>query len=561
MNRRLLFSKGIPQYIIERAQKYPEDPVCDVIYGDSMKVISASEILSDSFATAKGLLGIGIAKGDCIGIISSPRYECLMLDIAIWLVGGISVPIHETSSSIQIEYIKNDTGLKIVIDDKTINNIEKIIENGVRIPDVELINRTQSVQADDIATIMYTSGTSENPLGVELTHNNIMGTINGIISESTQSGLENLLNNSSKILEFLPLSHVLARTTSHIFLASRARICFCPRISELTRYLNVYKPTCTIAVPQLLELIYKNIYENSSGFIKCSCFKIASHIASSKTQKKSLNILEKMGYRIFNRILYSQIQKGLGGNIQYIIVGGSSLKKTTECFFRGIGIEIIQGYGLTETSGPITFQRPREKKKIGSVGTIIRENEICISEDNEVLVRGVSVTSRYFKGGLIEGWLHTGDIGHIDDDGYLYVDGRKKEIIVTSNGVKINPIPIENAILQHTIISQAAVVGNDRPYITMLITLDITALNNWRNLHGFQNISSADAVNDVIVNKEIKNIVKKINEKLSHAESIRKFIVVNNGFTIENDCLTLTNKLKRDNIIRFYSKEIDSMYK
>ena len=530
--------KGLTKYLIHRAIKYPDDVVCMLKKSDWVSVTALS-MMMDVLDVAGYFINRGIIYGDRIGIMGKPRYEWVVTDLALALIGIISVPIYETNSMSQVNFIKENTLLSDIIYDEELKNIITAANKNKNYDYHSIIMMANQVEPDTLLTISYTSGTSNLIRGVELTHRNLISTIDGICNEPMPYGLIfELGTTESSLLQFLPLSHILSRSVTHMIINSRARVAFCPEIKELFEYLNSFHPTFLVSVPFMLEKVYQKIYNsplklNINIFIK---------ILQKEHNGYVLSFQDKLLLSISRSLLKKALKKKLGGRLKSIVVGGAALAEDIELIFRNVGIEIFQGYGMTETSGPIAYGRPHGKNKLRSVGKVLSGNEISIDDNGEIMVRGSSVTLQYYLGEKIHGWFHTNDIGHFDENGYLYIDGRKDAIIVTKNGINLNPVPIEQQISLLPFVRHAILIGNHKPYITLLVSVGESCFS------------------DEEIEERLKKICNLINSNLSHAESIRDFRITREKFTLNNNCLSVSYKVRRHIVEDLFTDLIDEMY-
>lgn len=554
---------GLPAIFIARMGRNPSKIACHVQKNGKWSPVTVNKLWEDVIKTAKGLVADGIQSGERIGIKAAPRYEWIVADLAIALVGAVSVPIYEGSSKSQVKHITDDACLTILLDDEALDHLKEFWKRGEVIKDSEIKKLAKNVRPEQLASILYTSGTTSiRPRGVELTHANFVGAVTGILNEPAPHGLLSHLGTpNSRMLQFLPLSHVLSRMVTHTVLGSDASIGFCPNMDDLIPSFQSYSPTTTTVVPRVLEKVLSKAKSNADGPISKRIFNTAMNLAIKRSHEEiALSPIDRITYALSKKLVYDKILRALGGKMQYIVAGGAPLDETTERIFRGMGLTILLGYGLTESTGPATLGRPG-KNRVGSVGTPLVGNEIKISEhDGEVLIRGVSVTRSYYNGPAVQDWFPTGDLGHLDEDGYLYIDGRKKDLIVTSNGKNLNPIPAETEFNNHPLVSNIAVIGNNRPCIMALITLDQDELRKWLETKKLPPMSPEEASTHPLIRAELDIVRSSVNEHLSKAESIRDFLILPEDFSEANECLTPTLKLRRHMIDKKFAAAIDQLY-
>ncbi|MFD0902721.1 AMP-dependent synthetase/ligase [Actinomadura sediminis] len=570
-----------------RAAESPGTIVLRRKSGDAWRAVTAAEFAAEVTGVAKGLIAAGIEPGDRIGLLSKTRYEWTVLDYGIWAAGAVAVPIYETSSAEQIEWILGDSGAKAVFaeTDAHIASIEQVrgglpdlahvwgIDAGAvaevtglgrDVGEDAAVERRRSRGAADVATLVYTSGTTGRPKGCEITHGNLVLTarnaVQGAISEVTVDGSATLL--------FLPLAHVFARLIE-VASIEGGIVLGHSDIPNLLPDLASFRPTFLLAVPRVFEKVYNGAEQKAIAEGKGKIFKAAADTAIAYSRaldggRPGLGL--KARHAVFNVLVYGKLRAAVGGRVQYAVSGGAALGERLGHFFRGVGITILEGYGLTETTAPAAVNRP-SAIKIGTVGQPIPGVDVRIAEDGEVLFRGVNVMRGYWnnesatKESLEDGWLHTGDLGSLDDDGFLKITGRKKEILVTAAGKNVAPAPLEDRLRAHPLISQCLVVGDGRKFISALITLDEEALGPWKERHGKPAAMTVDELRrDPELVAEIDAAVAEANKAVSHAEAIKKHVVLGVDFTEEAGHLTPSLKVKRNVVMKDFSGEIDALY-
>ncbi|WP_370892237.1 long-chain fatty acid--CoA ligase [Janibacter sp. GXQ6167] len=569
------------------AQNDPRRVAFSVKEHGGWRDITTTQFDQDVRALAKGLIAQGIEAGDRVGIMARTRYEWTLADFAIWVAGAVSVPIYETSSAEQVQWIVSDSGAKAlivetaahkavadearvetpnlahlwVIDD---GDLQSVSDSGADIADSQLHERIDSVRRDSLATIIYTSGTTGRPKGCELTHDNFLG-----LAENTLAELGDVVQrDGASTLLFLPLAHVFARFIEVLCVTGEARMGHSADIANILEDFQAFQPTFILAVPRVFEKIYNKANETATADGKGKIFAKAADtaIAWSKAQDTGsvpLNI--KLQHAIFDKLVYSKLRAKMGNHVEYAVSGGAPLGTRLGHFFRGIGVTILEGYGLTETTAPLSVNVPA-KVKIGTVGAPLPGVSVRIAEDGEILVQGVNVMRGYRDNeaataeALKDGWFHTGDIGELDSDGYLKITGRKKEILVTAGGKNVAPAVLEDRLRAHPIISQCMVVGDGKPFIAALVTLDEEMLPGWAANNGLGTITVEQARTNETVLAEIQKAVDEANKAVSKAESIRKFAILTDDFTEDNGTLTPSLKLKRNIVMRDYEDEIEALY-
>ncbi|TDB93690.1 AMP-dependent synthetase/ligase [Actinomadura sp. 7K534] len=570
-----------------RAAKEPGAIVARRRSGDAWSAVTAAEFTEEITAVAKGLVAAGIEPGDRVCLLSRTRYEWTVLDYAVWTAGGVSVPIYETSSAEQIEWIVGDSGAKAVFAE-TADHIARVEEVRERLPELAHLwgidaggidevrklgaetgddvveERRGSRGAGDLATLVYTSGTTGRPKGCEITHGNLVSTsrnaVQGAIAEVAVEGSSTLL--------FLPLAHVFARLIQ-VATIEGGIVLGHSDIKNLLPDLGSFQPTFLLAVPRVFEKVYNGAEQKAAADGKGKIFKAAAETAiaySRALDGGGPGIGLKAKHKVFDALVYKKLRAAVGGKVEYAVSGGAALGERLGHFFRGVGITILEGYGLTETTAPASVNRPTALK-IGTVGQPIPGVDVRIAEDGEVLVRGINIMRGYWnneaatKEVLEDGWLRTGDLGALDDDGFLRITGRKKEILVTAGGKNVAPAPLEDRLRSHPLVSQCLVVGDGRKFISALVTLDEEALGPWKAQHGKPEAMTVDELRrDPDVIAEIEGAIAEANKSVSQAESIKKHVILGVDFTEEAGHMTPSLKVKRNVVIREFADEIEALY-
>ncbi|GAB3188389.1 AMP-dependent synthetase/ligase [Nesterenkonia suensis] len=552
--------------------------------------ITAGEFRKDVVALAKGLVARGIQQGDRVAIMAPTRYEWTLLDFAIWYAGAVTVPIYETSSPSQVAWIVEDAEVRLAFVDSAPH--EKVVDRavsqeklecltgvlrldneditelraaGADVDEAEIERRRSSAGLSDLATVIYTSGTTGRPKGCELTHGNFTE-----LSLQTTHSLGHVVHRDSSTVLFIPLAHVFARFISVLCVAAGARVGHTSDIKDLVDDLGTFHPTFLLAVPRVFEKIYNAAMMKAEADGKGSIFQKAAQTAidwSTAQESGKVPFGLALKHKLFSKLVYSKLHARMGGQVTHAVSGGSPLGARLGHFFHGIGVTIMEGYGLTETTAPITVNTP-EKLKIGSVGTPLPGCAVKIAEDGEVLGKGVCVFAGYrnrpdlkAEAFTEDGWFRTGDVGSLDDEGFLTITGRKKEILVTAAGKNVAPAQLEDQIRSDAIVSQVVVVGDGRPFVAALITLDPETLPQWLERHG---IDPQTPMSELITREEIiahvQGVVDRANESVSRAESIRTFRLLEEDFTIESGHLTPSMKIKRPSVMKDYSDVVDDLY-
>ena len=539
-------------------------------------------------AAAKGLIAFGVGKGDAVTLFSATRFEWGVLDFALAAIGAVNVPVYDTDSAAQAERIINDSGVKLAVTDNrerydrldSINDrcpgLQRILMMdgnalgaleglGVSVSDEELEARIADTHADDLATIVYTSGSTGAPKGVELTHRNFLS----VVRAGYECLGEVLCDNHPRLLLFLPLAHCFARYIQYCSIGSDDGVVgYLPDTKSLLPDLRSFKPTYLLGVPRVFEKVYNAASRKAGTGFKGRMFAQAAQCARewSRTEQDGgkHSASQRARHAMFETSVYRAVRGALGPNIRYVACGGAPLSADLAHFFAGIGLPMIQGYGMTETAAPFTVTRVNDNK-IGTVGQPAPGSSVRIADDGEVQVRGANVFRGYHnlpektaETFTADGWLKTGDLGSLDEDGLLTITGRKKDIIITAGGKNVSPIPMEEEIAKCPIVEHAVVVGDGRPFIGALVTLDPEGLASWLPTIGQPaDLSLADAATLPQVREEIQPFVDRANATVSRAESVRKFVVLDTLFTQKNSCLTPSLKVVRPAVNRVFSGAID----
>ena len=552
--------------------------------------MTCAEVASIIRLVAKGLIALGINSGDRVVILSSTRYEWTIIDFAILSVDAVTVPIYETSSAEQIQFILNNSKAKIMfieneahadtikklrwqvpeltttlqIDSMDAPALDIMIELGKVINDSEFYKRLSNVYSTNLATLVYTSGTTGRPKGCKLTHSNLLYEALG-----AKSCFFSELSTEERMLVFLPLSHILARSITIAAFINRVTLSFTNDIKNLIQKLCIFKPTLVVSTPRIFEKLYNLAEQNARNKGKWKIYSLATQTAiewSKSNDSGSTNLLLRTKHKLFDKLIYSKFRLVLGGKCRTAISGGAPLGTRLGHFYRGVGLSIYEGYGLTETNAAITVNRINDLK-VGSVGRLMPGNKMRIANDGEILVKGGLVFSGYWdnetetENSFSNGWFHTGDLGSIDENGFLTIVGRKKEIIVTANGKNVIPAFLEERLRVNPLISQAMVFGDRKPFIVALITIDNESFVEWkkRNRKGV-NVSVRDLVSDPELLEEINSAVREANKAVSRAESICKFCILPVDFTEDTGELTPTLKIKRKVVSEKFASNIESLY-
>ena len=537
---------------------------------------------------AKGLVAAGVAAGDRVALQARTRYEWTVLDYAIWTAGGVVVPVYETSSADQVAWILSDSGATVavverdehasavesvrdqapdlravyVIDDDAIGTLTVA---GQDVPDSELDARRATLSADSLATLIYTSGTTGRPKGCELTHRNFLFEIgNGITL------LDRYINAQSSLLLFIPLAHVLARVLEIGAIKNRTVIGHTPDVKHLVEDLGEFRPTFVLAVPRVFEKVYNSAKAKAEGDGKGRVFDRAARVAVDWSRAQDTGgpgLALRAQHALFDRLVYGKLRAALGGRCLGAISGGAPLGERLGHFFRGIGVPVFEGYGLTETTAAASVNHD-DALRIGTVGRPLPGVAFAAADDGELLVRGGIVMRGYWANAKAteeaidaDGWFRTGDLGEIDADGFVRITGRKKEILVTAGGKNVAPAVLEDRLRAHRLVSQCIVVGDQRPFIAALVTLDEEALPQWLAAKGKDpGLAAAQVTEDRDLLAELAVAVEDANKAVSHAEAIKRYRVLASDFTEENGMLTPSLKLKRAVVMKEFDDEVEALY-
>ncbi|MGR7028037.1 AMP-dependent synthetase/ligase [Geodermatophilus sp. URMC 62] len=538
---------------------------------------------------AKGLVAAGVQAGDRVALQAKTRYEWPVLDFAIWTAGAVTVPVYETSSPDQVAWILADSGATAAVVERAehaaaVDSVRDqapdlgplyVIEDdavgtltaaGADVPDSELAARRATLGADSLATLIYTSGTTGRPKGCELTHGNFLFEIdNGITL------LDRYLGEDGSLLLFIPLAHVLARVLQVGAVRTRTVTGHTPDVKNLLEDLGAFRPTFVLAVPRVFEKVYNSAKARADAEGKGRIFDRAAQVAVDWSRAQDTGgpgLALRAQHALFDRLVYGRLRAALGGRCAGAISGGAPLGERLGHFFRGVGVTVFEGYGLTETTAAASVNHDGALR-IGTVGRPLPGVAARIADDGEILLRGGVVMRGYWANAQAtaeavdgEGWFHTGDLGEIDTDGFIRITGRKKEILVTAGGKNVAPAVLEDRLRAHRLVSQCIVVGDQRPFIAALVTLDAEALPQWLEATGRPaDTPVAELVDDPGLHAELDAAVAEANKAVSHAEAIKKYRVLTQDFTEDNGMLTPSLKLKRSVVVKEFDAEIEALYR
>ena len=577
---------NLTNLIAERAWFEPERITMSRPLGDGWQQLTAREVENDVRAAAKGLIAAGVHAGDRVAIMARTRYEWTILDFASWFAGAIVVPIYETSSPEQVDWILNDSGAVALFVETPIlrelvapvlpphtrhiwtmtEDVLQVLRTaGAHISDAEIDNRRKTLSPDSLATLIYTSGTTGKPKGVQLTHGNFLAECGNVV----QGAADLFLKPGGSTLLFLPVAHVFGRMVQIGAITAGLHLAHCADVQgRLLPDLASFKPTFVLAVPRIFEKVYNGAEAKAEAAGKGKIFRKGAEVAiaySENIDAKKFKPLLSIKHKLFDILLYSKIRNTLGGRVEAAISGGAPLGARLGHFYRGAGVTILEGYGLTETTAGATLNLSTALS-IGSVGKPIPGTSVKIADDGEVLIGGPIVMRGYWQNDAanqeaFDGhWFKSGDLGKLDDQGFLYITGRKKELIVTAGGKNVAPAVLEDRLRAHPLVSQCMVVGDNQPFIAALITIDPDMAKGWIAANHKTGATIATLVNDPDLIAVIQTAVDEANKAVSKAESIRKFAILADYFSIAGGQLTAKLSVKRHVVAEQYAATIEALY-
>ena len=581
--------KNIFSVLEERVERTPDDNLVEYKNAQGeWAAFTAAEFKNKVVALAKGLIARGVMPGDSVSIIAHTCWQWTALDVAIMSIGALTVPVYETNSPAQVKMIFNDANVKMAFaeDDFQRDKIESvrdqcpdlgdvcviglgaidtIIEYGRAVSDAEFLEREQAVKGSDLATIVYTSGSTGTPKGVELTHANFV-----FITYSGVNSMPDIaMKPNRRLLLFLPLAHVFARYMQFFCFAGNVSLGLSGNLKTILADFKAFKPTFILAVPRIFEKIYNAASQKAGAGFKGRVFADATQTAYdwSHAQQSggSIPLALNAKHALYNKLVYSSIMEVFGGHVEYAVSGGAPLDSSIAHFFNGVGLPLLEGYGMTETCAPSSVN-PTEGYKIGTIGLPLQGVTMGVDEEGELCIKSPAVCAGYHnnpdvtKQQIVDGWLHTGDLGSIDDDGFVSIVGRKKDLIITAGGKNVSPCEMEASIMTSPVVSQCVMIGDRKPFIAAIISLDLAETNLWLESKGAEQVADLDeASKNPIVRAEVERAVNKANELASRAESIRKFEIVPDEFTEENGLITPSMKARRQAVVEHYRTLIDKV--
>lgn len=581
--------ENITDLLIHRLNETPNDALFALDNGDGTWAnVTTKEFYDRVVALAKGLVAAGVQPGQMVAIMSRTRFEWTLVDFAIWFAGAVPVPIYETSAPSQMEWILSDSDAVMLFVESSehlerfeqikaatplVRNVysfeddslDKLVELGREVSSDMIEMRRKSAKLSDLSTLIYTSGTTGKPKGCELTHRGFVE-----LCKNATLELPEVVYPGANMLLFIPLAHVFARFIEVLCVYAGVRVGHQPNAKNIAPAMVSFKPNFLLAVPRVFEKVYNSAEQKAEAAGKGKIFRKAAYtaIAYSKAldTQKGPSIGLTIQHKLFDVLVYKKLRAAMGGDVKFAVSGGAPLGSRLGHFFRAIGMVVLEGYGLTETTAPASIGRPNNVK-IGKVGTMLPGNGVKIADDGEILLRGVNILRGYWKNpeataaAIQDGWFRSGDIGELDEDGFLSITGRKKELIVTAGGKNVAPTALEDPLRANPLIGQAVVIGDQKPFVAALISLDTEMLPIWLANNGAdKTMSLSDAAKSPLVLAEVQIAVDRVNKHFSKAESIRKFVIIDRELTEESGHLTPSLKVKRDVVVRDFAPAVEEIY-
>lgn len=582
-------SENITDLLVKRAERTPNLALYALQGHDEAWVDkSAAQFLEEVRALAKGFIASGVQTGQRVAIMSHTSYEWTLVDFALWFAGAVPVPIYETSSASQMAWILSDSGsVAVFLESQEMldklneirsqsaylrevwcawdGSLQRLVELGKSVSDETLERHRTNANLGDLATIIYTSGTTGKPKGCELAHRGFVD-----LSKNAKLELPVVIADGQSTLLFLPLAHVFARFIEVLAVHAGVKVGHQADIRNLAKAMQTFKPNFLLAVPRVFEKVYNLAEQKAEAGGKGDLFRKAAAVAVNYSQAldttagPSLSL--KLKFWLFDRLIFSKIRENMGGRVDYAVSGGAPLGTRLGHFYRAIGLIVLEGYGLTETTAPAMIARP-DSIRIGKVGRLLPGCGISIADDGEILLRGSNVLMGYHNNpaataeAIVDGWFHTGDIGALDDDGFLTITGRKKELIITAGGKNVAPAPMEDPLRADPLIGQAVVVGDNKPFVACLISLDGEMLPIWLASHGLNGeMTIPEAATHPAIIAEVQAAVDRVNKTVSKAEAIKKFVILDTELTQESGHITPSLKVKRKAVTEDFAAQIAEIY-
>jgi len=581
-------SDNLNDLLASRVRSTPDRVLVERHVDGQWLPMTAREYDAAIVAAARGLVAKGVQPGDRVGIMSRTRYEWSLLDWATWAVGAVPVPLYETSSAEQVAWILTDADVSVlfvetpahaevvaevrdqaptlrevlVIDDGAVDDL---VTAGADVDEAEVARRRGLAARDDLATVIYTSGTTGRPKGVELTHGNFSAlTINAVEKLNVVVSTP-----GARTMLFMPLAHVFARFVHVLTIPAGAVLGHWPDTKTLVEGIGTFRPTFILSVPRVFEKVYNSAEQKAAAGGKGGIFQRAAK--TSIVYSRALDTPRgpspwlRLQHKVADVLVLSKLRKVLGGQVEWAISGGAPLGERLGHFYRGVGLKVLEGYGLTETTAPATVNLP-ERTKIGTVGPALPGTSLRLAADGEIEIKGIQVFRGYHDNptataeSMQDGWFRTGDLGTIDEDGFLRITGRKKEIIVTAGGKNVAPSVLEDRLRGHPLVSQVVVVGDQRPFIGALVTLDPEGVPGWLAAHGKPPMSLEEAAKDPDVLASLDKAVERTNKAVSRAESIRRYRILDRDLTIADGYLTPKLSVRRSEVLKDFAAEVDALY-
>ncbi len=573
--------------VMARAAAEPERAMAAYREGDRFVDVTVREFYERLRAVAKGLIASGVEAGDRVALMSATRLEWVLLDYAILAAGGVTVPIYETSSAEQVEWVVGDSGAvmfvaetpamhkmygsvedrvpgcreALVIEDGA---LDRLADRGASVPEAALDERIAGITTDRLATIIYTSGTTGRPKGCSLTHGNLRANV-----WQNLDAVRSMLQPDEVSLLFLPLAHSLAKIILLVGVEWGVKGVFSTGMAHLQEEMGMARPTMVVAVPRVFEKVFNGAEQKAASEGHASIFEKAAGVAiewSRAHANGGFRPVVEAEHAVFEHLVYQKVHEVFGGRLRFSFSGGGPLGERLTHFFNGSGVKVFEGYGLTETSPTLTLNRSSAWRP-GTVGQPVAGTTIRIADDGEVLAKGPQVFQGYWNNSVAtaetfdeDGWFKTGDVGELDDEGYLRITGRKKELIVTAAGKNVAPAPLEDRIRAHPLISQAVVVGDNRPFVAAMVTIDEEAFAEWAAAHGHPAETVAEGAEDPALHEAVQKAIDDANSSVSRAESIRKFAILPRDLSVEDGELTPTLKVRRAIVEKSFSSVVDELY-